>query len=259
MEVRLAVGLSENETLLSAQDPPPVLFDNPSGGSPLLFVGDHAGNEVPAQLQNLGLGEADLGRHIGWDIGVRALGRSLAEALDATFIHQSYSRLAIDCNRAPGAADLIPAVSDGTPVPGNRGLDAAAIARRLGEIHQPYHAAIAAELDRRRQAGRETILVALHSFTPVMAGTKRPWHAGILFAEGDTAFALALLARLRAREDLCVGDNEPYRMDMTDYTIPRHAYPNRLAYAEIEIRQDLLADREGIARWCAILAEALGP
>jgi predicted N-formylglutamate amidohydrolase len=248
----------ENETLLSAQDPPPVLFDNPSGGSPLLFVGDHAGNKVPAQLQNLGLGPADLGRHIGWDIGVRALGGSLAEALDAVFIHQPYSRLAIDCNRAPGAADLIPAVSDGTAVPANQGLDEDATGRRLREIHEPYHAAIAEAVDRRRQAGRETIVVALHSFTPVMAGIRRPWHAGILFAEGDTSFAETLLARLRQRGDLCVGDNEPYRMDVIDYTIPRHAYPARLPYAEIEIRQDLLADRDGIARWRDIMVDALG-
>jgi predicted N-formylglutamate amidohydrolase len=235
-----------------------VLVDNPSGGSPLLLVGDHAGNAIPAQLEMLGLAEADLCRHIGWDIGIRALGLCLAKSLDAPFIHQPYSRLVIDCNRAPEAADAMAPVSDGTPVPANRDLDAAARERRVSAIHSPYHAFIADALVRRRQSGQKTILVALHSFTPQLAGARRPWHAGILFAGGDTGFAESLLARLREHDDLSVGDNEPYRMDSTDYTIPRHAYPTPLPSAEIEVRQDLLADPEGIGRWCETLTDALG-
>ena len=46
-------------------------------------------------------------------------------------------------------------------------------------------------------------------------------------------------------------------MDLTDYTVPRHAYPAALPYAELEIRQDLLGTPEGIARWCAIVQAAL--
>jgi predicted N-formylglutamate amidohydrolase len=251
------VGLLKNDTLLTTHDPAPVLVDNPSGGSPLLLVGDHAGNAIPAQLENLGVAEADLCRHIGWDIGIRPLGACLAKGLDAAFIHQPYSRLVIDCNRAPDAADAIPPVSDRTRIPANQRLDSAARERRVSAIHRPYHSFIAGEIERRRRSGQKTILVAIHSFTPQLGGAKRPWHAGILFAGGDTDFAETLLARLREQDDLCVGANEPYRMDSTDYTIPRHAYPTLMPYAEIEIRQDLLADAEGVARWCEILTGAL--
>jgi topoisomerase-4 subunit A len=51
----------------------------------------------------------------------------------------------------------------------------------------------------------------------------------------------------RALGTFTVGDNQPYAMDTIDYTIPLHAYPGRLPYAEIEIRQEhtlLLAEQK---------------
>jgi predicted N-formylglutamate amidohydrolase len=243
--------------LLGPGDPPPVGIRRGQGRSPFLLLGDHAGNAVPAALGGLGLDEGERRRHIAWDIGVRALGEQVADDDDAPLIHQPYSRLVIDCNRAPRSPQSIVEASDGTPVPGNAGLDSRAIEARIAAIHRPYHAAIAAEIARRRAAGMETILVALHSFTPVMAGVERPWDAGILHDKGETGFSLRLLERLRAVAGLCVGDNEPYRMDEVDFTIPFHAWPAGLAYAELEVRQDHLSTLEGVSRWAAILAEAL--
>ena len=229
----------------------------PGASSPFLLVGDHAGNLVPRSLRELGLGEAERIRHIAWDIGIAALGTALADRLDATFIQQRYSRLVIDCNRRPGAPDSIPPVSDGTPIPANAVLDAAGAAARAAAIHEPYQAAIAAELDRRAASGQETILVALHSFTPSMGSVDRPWQVGILHNAGDSRFARAMLAAFAEDPALTVGDNEPYSMDTIDYTIPFHAYPRGLPYVEIEIRQDLLADDAGVASWCARVDQAL--
>ena len=245
-----------NQTLLGADDAPPVRVINPGARSSFLLIGDHAGNAVPRTLGSLGVSAAELDRHIGWDIGIGELGALLAARIDATFIRQTYSRLVIDCNRSAAQPDAIAEISDGTPVPGNIGLSDADRAARFAEIHEPYQAAIGAELARRDAAGIETILVALHSFTPSMRGHDRPWHIGILHDGGDTRFAQAMLATLRAEPELVVGDNEPYRMDQIDYTIPRHAYPAR-PYAEIEIRQDLLATSEGCARWADLLARIL--
>ena len=244
-------------TLLSVGDPPPFQIHNPDGASPFLLIGDHAGNVVPGALDRLGLNDAELGRHIGWDIGIAGLGVRLAEALGAVFIRQTYSRLVIDCNREPGAPDAMPEVSDKTLVPANQGLGEAARAARVDEIHAPYHAAIASELARRDAAGIDTILVALHSFTPAMQGVPRPWQIGILHSGGDASFALALLRGLRERGDLTVGDNQPYAMDGIDYTVPRHAFEARRRYAEIEIRQDLLATGDQQAGWSELLAVML--
>jgi predicted N-formylglutamate amidohydrolase len=257
MQDRFAATVSPGDPILAADEPPPVQMVRPGAPSPFLLLGDHAGNRIPRSLGDLGIDEVERRRHIAWDIGVASLGLALAERLDATFIHQSYSRLVIDCNRRPGAPDSIPPVSDGTAVPANAALPPAAAAARAEAIHAPYQAAIARELERRAAAGQPTFLIALHSFTPAMRGIERPWQIGILHDAGDNRFARAMLAAFAQDPALTVGDNQPYAMDTIDYTIPRHAFPPRLPYAEIEIRQDLLADEPGIADWCNRVEQAL--
>ena len=222
-------------------------------------MGDHAGRAIPQALGDLGVAAADLQRHIAWDIGVQGLGVRLADMLGACFIAQRYSRLVIDCNRDPARADAMPEVSDGTAIPGNVGLTAADRAARVADLFVPYHRAIAAELDAR--AGRPTLVVALHSFTPVMAGFRRPWRFGVLHL-GESPFCDAMLAALRAEgDDAPVGDNEPYVMDDVDFTIPHHAVGRGLDYVELETRQDLLADAAGqdaiAERLARILPQAL--
>ncbi len=250
MAGRTAVGL------LGADDPAPVGLFNAAGASPFLLIGDHAGWAVPAALGDLGLAAPDRGRHIAIDIGVHGLGHALATLIDAPFLHQYYSRLVIDCNRDPEQAEAIPPLSDGSRISGNEGLDATARAARVAAIHAPYHAAIAATIAARRAAGRATILLSLHSFTPIMDGIARPWDVGVLHWLGRTDFAQAMLDALRADTALTVGDNQPYQMDATDHTVPRHAFPHQLPYAEMEVRQDLIGDAAGQNIWAQRLAHA---
>jgi len=247
---------SDRSPWLAADDPAPVEQFNPSGASPFLLIADHAGVAIPGHLEGLGVDAQEMGRHIASDLGIRALALALAQRIDAPLVMQRYSRLVIDCNRDPARANAIPAVSDGTAIPGNAMLSAMDRAARVAEIHAPYHEAIAARLDARADAGRATILVALHSFTPVMQGFARPWQIGVLHDGGDLRFARAMLAVLRGRGDLNVGDNEPYRMESIDYSIPHHAYPRALPYAEIELRQDLLT-AESAGAMLGVVEEAL--
>lgn len=242
--------------LLTSTDPAPLRIDNADGASPFVLIGDHAGRLVPETLGDLGLPDAERSRHIGWDIGIAALGARLSVALGAPFIEQRYSRLVVDCNRGPDAPDALPAISDGTVVPGNQDLDDDARAKRFAAIHEPYHQAIAALLADRRARDRETILVALHSFTPIMHDVARPWHAGLLHHLGDTRLVAPMLEALRRDPVLVVGDNQPYAMDGIDYSVPRHAYPD-LPYVEIEVRQDLLANDADVGLWAGRIAGAL--
>lgn len=244
------------DSLLGPDDPAPFTLHNAAGTSPFLLIGDHAGDAIPAGLGDLGLGIADRARHIALDIGVRGLGEALAERLDAAFLHQPYSRLVIDCNRDPVGEEAMPVLSDGSRVPGNEALDEDARAARIAAIHAPYHAAIAGLIEARGARGQGTILLALHSFTPVMAGHDRPWHVGILHWRGVTDFAVRMLRALQEQGDWVVGDNEPYVMDDTDYTVPIHAFARGLAYAEIEMRQDLIGASDGQRLWAERLARA---
>ena len=131
------------------------------------------------------------------------------------------------------------------------------MARRAAEIFRPYHDRITAELDRRRDAGRPTALVSMHSFTPVFKGVARPWQVGVLYNR-DRRLAEALMELLRIEPGLVVGDNEPYTVsDATDYTIPVHGEQRQLPHVAVEIRQDLIAEEPGQRRWAASLARLL--
>ena len=245
------------DNLLAADEPAPVTVHNENGRSPFLIVADHAGNSMPRALGRLGVAETECERHIAWDIGIAAVCRLVADALDATLVQQNYSRLVIDCNRTPGSETSMPEISEITPVPGNIGLSEGRKSARVREIFAPYHDRIETELDRRRQAGRPAALIAMHSFTPVFMGEARPWHAGVLYNR-DPRFAHLLMALLKREEGLVVGDNEPYSVtDASDYTIPIHGERRGLHHIAIEIRQDLIADNKGQRAWGALLARLL--
>ena len=240
--------------MLARDDPPAVVVTNAGGASRFLLIGDHAGRAVPASLAGLGLAARVMDLHIALDIGVAALGAALSRRLDAAWVRQSYSRLVIDCNRAPGAAGSIPEVSDGVAIPGNLRLGPEEREARRAAIFDPYHDRIAAALGARRIRRRPTVLVSLHSFTPVYAGIARPWHVGTLYHR-DARLPPLLLKQLRAEADLVVGDNEPYAVsNETDYTIPIHGEARGLMNTGIEIRQDLIGDHSGQQQWADRLA-----
>jgi predicted N-formylglutamate amidohydrolase len=245
--------------LLQPGDPPPFELLNPHGASPWLFTADHAGQAIPRALGDLGLPPGGIDRHIGWDIGIAGVARQLAAMLDAWTILQTYSRLVIDCNRPLDSPTSIVEASDGTAVPGNAALAVQARTARALDIFLPYHAKIVEALDLRSASGRPTLLVTLHSFTPAMAGTPRPWHCGVLYHR-DARLAHALRDALRAEGDLVVGDNQPYAVsDTSDYAIPVHGESRGLPHVEIEIRQDLIADDDGQRAWALRLARLLPP
>jgi predicted N-formylglutamate amidohydrolase len=245
------------ETLLDPDDPYPVTLDNEAGLSPFFLTCDHAGRAIPRRLNGLGLPEHETERHIAWDIGIGAVGRQLSRRLDAAVILQTYSRLVIDCNRDPAVPSSIPEISETTEIPGNRGLGEEARAARINAIFRPYHEGIAVALDRRAAAGRGSVLVALHSFTPVFKGVVRPWHAAVLYNR-DSRLAHPLFALLNAEDGLVVGDNEPYAVsDQTDYTVPVHGERRGLPHVEIEIRQDLINEPAGQTAWAERLARLL--
>ena len=241
--------------LLGPRDPHPVRVSNPDGAASFVLVSDHAGRRRPRALGDLGVGAADWNRHIAYDIGIKGVGGLLARLLGAPLVEQRYSRLVIDCNRPAGHPGSIPPVSEATAVPANRALDPACVGAREGEILHPYHAAIASLLGRRRAAGQRTVLVALHSFTPVYDGVARPWHAGILHDAAHGSYAGRVLAAMQLAPDLVIGDNEPYALTaLSDYTVPLHAWSAGLDHVELEIRQDLISKPRGQAEWAARLA-----
>lgn len=221
-----------------------------------LVTCDHASNRVPDWVGggSLGIAPADMARHIAWDVGAAGVTRALAMALDSPAILSDFSRLVIDPNRGEDDPTLVMRLYDGTIIPANRAIDAAGVEARLERLYRPYHAAYARLAARRA----DTVIVAVHSFTPCLKGrAPRPWHIGVLHSHLDTRFSLPLIARLRAEADLCVGDNEPYSGHLPGDAIDRHALGPRRHNTLIEIRNDLIATEAQQQAWAARLAPIL--
>jgi predicted N-formylglutamate amidohydrolase len=250
---------SSPEPLLTPDDPAPFRIVAPDAPAAILVVCDHAANAVPRRLGALGLPAAELGRHIGWDIGAEAVARALAERLGAQAILASFSRLVVDQNRKLDDPSAMATQSDGTVVPGNASLDPAARRARAEEIYWPYHRAIDAALDGLLARGAPPALVSVHSFTPRMNGLDRPWQVGVLWDQ-DPRVAVPLLRALSGRAGLVVGDNEPYTArSPVDFTVPHHAGPRGLPHVTLELRQDEIDTPEGAARYAELIALALAP
>ena len=240
--------------ILSENDPPPFTLTRGKEESPYVFTCDHAGNLIPECFGDFGLSAQERAAHIAWDIGAAGVARMLSAHLGGGMVLQTYSRLLIDCNRPPHVPSSIPEMSETTPIQANTNLSKAGREARRKAIFEPYHDAIRSMLDHREQHGRRTVLVSVHSFTPVFHGKTRPMHIGLLFNR-DARLGRLLRERLAQEAALSVAENEPYAVsDETDYTIPVHGEQRGIAHVMIELRNDLIADEEGQAAW----AERLG-
>ncbi|MGE0577354.1 N-formylglutamate amidohydrolase [Reyranella sp.] len=245
------------QQLLGPHDPPAFSVHNAGGGAPLLLLCDHASNAVPQALGTLGISEQELSRHIGWDIGGLDAAIELSKVLDAPLVASGYSRLVIDCNRWPGGEGSTPDVSDGTPIPANRGLTEEQVQVRAEACFWPYHREVDRHLDRMTAGGRKVGMLVMHSFTPQMNGFKRPWHVGVLWND-DARLPEPLLAELRRDGTLVVGDNEPYSARASyEYTLSAHARSRALPHCSLEIRQDLIRTADEARAWARRLAPAI--
>ncbi len=241
--------------LLTAADPHPVTLVNAGGRTPLVLTCEHGGQALPASLQEGAPSVEDMARHIAYDPGAAAIARGLAARLDAPLVLQPFSRLVIDCNRPRHAPDLVPAVSDGSAIPFNQGLDQDQIEARWQAIHQPFHRTVADLIS----AHDQPALLAVHSFTRKLRSQPPRSMAIGLLARQDQTFARMLRdALLAIQADLKVVFDAPYQIeDDSDYTIPTHAEPGRLPHLLLEIRNDLIADATGVDAMVDLLSSAL--
>ncbi|MFA6122712.1 N-formylglutamate amidohydrolase [Sphingomonas sp.] len=222
------------------------------GGTPggILLICDHASNAIPAGI-DLGIPSTLLDKHIAIDLGSAAVTEALAGTLAAPAFLATVSRLVIDLNRPVDSPGLIPATSDGHAIPGNLTADRG---ERIARFHAPYHRALASTI----AAHRPILLAAIHSFTPQLesvGGPERPWEIGILSNRDRRAAEIAL--PLLEKQGLVTGDNEPYSGRLLNATLNRHGEGTGIASLSIEIRNDLIADAQAVARWTAILGPIL--
>jgi predicted N-formylglutamate amidohydrolase len=226
----------------------------------VLIVADHASNHVPANI-DLGLSQDDLAKHIAWDIGVAQVADLMCKNAGFTAILGTASRLVVDLNRHEHEDAVIPVLSDGITVSGNI-LSPDERQSRIKTYYHPYHRALTDILQNTQPA----LIMSLHSFTSQLQtkpNEKRPWDIGILYNQQDRASKIAI-AHL-AKCGMNVGDQMPYSGKLLNATMDRHAEGNDIAYFGCEMRQELVSDPAGQARFaealtktCERISEILG-
>ena len=237
--------------ILGADEPHPADIVNASGASPYVLICEHASNRIPKAIGTLGLPDADVKRHIAWDIGAEGTARILSRLLDAPLVLQRYSRLVYDCNRPPEADAAMPSVSEIFEIPGNRNLTSVARLARTNEIYRPFNHALEGFLDDRASRRSLTIPVSIHSFTPVYKGVERKLELGLLF-DRDPWLANQLV---KAFPKIDVRLNEPYGpKDGVMHLMNLHAAPRGLKHLMIEIRNDLIEHTRGQEEWAQRLS-----
>ena len=181
---------------------------------------------------------------------------AMGEALGGPVAHSNFSRLVIDPNRADDDPTLVRKIYDGSIIPGNRHADAAEVQRRIDSLYQPYHDGIRGLIDARLTSGQAPRLISLHSFTPQLVDEPpRPWQLGLLWDQDDRIFR-PLMDRL-SREDVTVGDNEPYSGRLAGDCMWMHGTSRGIPHLLIEVRNDLIQTPETQKKWGQDLARWL--
>lgn len=213
---------------------------------------EHASPAVPDEYEGLGLAPDLLVDHIGWDIGAAELAAALGSGLGAPAVLSAASRLLVDCNRALNDVDLMPHQSCGVAVPGNAAIDGAERGRRLTRFYDPFHAAIDAQL----QQHPDALLLSVHSFTPELNGSARPFDVGVLFDDFD---GLAhLLAERVGATGLTVRMNQPYSgLEGLIFSARAHGRRHGLRYLELEVNNRLLRSDAGVRDVATRLIDAV--
>lgn len=224
----------------------------------LLLTCEHGGSRVPRALRPLFAGPGarrQRAGHRGVDRGALRLARHLARALRAPLRAATTTRLVVDLNRSPRHPRVLG--------PRLRTLPRRAREAVLARHHRPHREAVRRAVSARARRGGRTLHVAVHSFTPVLAGRRRRMDVGLLYDPARPA-ERALCARWKAlleesAPELRVRRNAPYRGTSDGLpTALRAAFPARhYLGVELEVSQALLADPRRARRVAAQLAASL--
>ena len=128
-----------------------------------------------------------------------AVVEQIVEATHSAAVLAGFSRLLCDPNRPWDHPECILERIEGHCLHLNSHL-AADDLRHRRELHQSYHSTASELLLRRRSHAGRFLLLAVHSFTPLLAGQRREMELGILFDERHPLAALDLRASLQIHQ-----------------------------------------------------------
>ncbi len=229
---------------------------NPKGAGRFVLVCEHASKFIPDRFNNLGLSTKARESHVAWDPGAFEVAVGLSKILDAPLVASRVSRLIYDCNRPTTAKNSIPERSEMFDIKGNTNLNKDEIGERVEKYYFPFRNALSECLGSHSRRVESSILVTIHTFTPVFHGRSRKVDLGIVH-DSDNRMADGMLSVL-ADSNLIIERNQPYGpRDGVTHTLKEHGNRRGIANVMIEIKNDLVATLEEQSEISQILASAL--
>ncbi|MFO0683288.1 MAG: N-formylglutamate amidohydrolase [Sandaracinus sp.] len=257
---------------------------DPSSETAVIVEVPHAGREVPPDVRaQLLVGDGVILRDS--DLHVDRL-YAAAPTHGATLLTSRLSRYVVDLNRAPDDVDRQTVRDHPAPRPTqSRGvvwrtttegkpalrepITYAELERRLALYHAPYHAALEAEIARKKARFGRAIVVAGHSMPSTGKGGREKRADVVPGSRGRTSASARVIERVEQHflaAGLTVKHDDPYR---GGWSTQRYGHPSEGVHAiQIELSRALYADEatgapiaEGVARVERVLGgllDALG-
>lgn len=251
----MSVALKEKP--VEQDEPAAVEVTNSAGNGKFVLVCEHASNYIPEIFKNLKLGKKALSSHIAWDPHALEIAKSLSEKLDAPLVASNISRLVYDCNRPPSVKSAVPEQSEIYDIKGNSNLSKDDLDERSVKYYFPFRNALSECLGFHSRRSEETIMVTIHTFTPVYQGRSRSLKIGILH-DSDSRMADGMLASLASSTKMKVERNQPYGpRDGVTHTLKEHGTKRGIANVMIEIRSDLVAKKDQRLEMVELLYNAI--
>jgi len=227
-----------------------------AGQGPFVLTAEHASAAVPPPWEPTSADLAVLRTHWGWDIGIEVVTRAMASATGSPAVLARFTRLLCDANRHPDHHDFVLEVAEGHALSFNESVDSEEIEARRRRFHAPYHAACEALL---AGADAHTLLLVMHSFTPIWDGVPRTMDAGVIFTPDQAELGQRAITAMSAL-GLRVAANAPYAAGGgMAYSLERHGPAYGVPHLELELNQALLTDPTAAAALGRSLARVLSP
>lgn len=183
--------------------------------------------------------------------------------IDTTIVRDvPHGQPVIGSGKLRGGLGLLPRRLQGAGELWLHALEWQDVARRIGDVHRPYHAALATMMQRARAAHGHAILVDIHSMPPLPDIGEHPVARVVL---GDRFGRSAANRLVTLAADLCAGrgvpaaQNHPYP---GNHILDRHGRPERNLHAlQVEVDRSLYLDHalaapgEGLAVVQALIAD----
>lgn len=221
----------------------------------IVLICEHAGNRIPEAWENLGLPDAFLQTHFGFDLGSKKLTLEIARKIGATAIVSEYSRLFLDYNRKMHDPACIRPDMGGIPIPLNLSVSDEEKELRERIARYPVENAIRDWVEGSQSKAKAVI--SIHSFSPVWELTFRKCEIGVMW-KWDDRLPVPLMQSIRECGPFEVDDNLPYSFKDNDwFTLDRHGLAIGVPNAYIEVRNNLIDDAQSLEKASSVLAAAM--